>query len=66
MFGVRVGDALWKLGFRNGDELRDLNEMDITSPDHALEAYARLRSSPDLSAGIVRAGVPIRLRFVIC
>ncbi len=66
MFGVRAGDALWKLGFRNGDELRDVNEFDVTTPDHALEAYARLRSSPDMSAGIVRGGVPMRLRFVIC
>ncbi len=66
MFGVRPGDALFKLGFRNGDELRDLNELDITNPDHALEAYARLRDNPNVSAGIVRAGVPLRLRFVIC
>ena len=66
LFGVRVGDALWKLGFRNGDELRDLNEMDVTNPDHALSAYARLRDNPNVSAGIVRAGAPLRLRFVIC
>lgn len=66
LFGVRPGDALFKLGFRNGDELRDVNEMDVTDPSHALEAYARLRENPNLSAGVLRNGQLVRLRFVIC
>lgn len=66
IFGVTPGTPLFKLGFRNGDEVRDVNNMEIIRPESALTAYSRLRLEPNLSAGLIRNGVFVRLRFVIC
>jgi general secretion pathway protein C len=66
LYGVKKGDMMASLGFANGDELQDVNGFDITAPEKALEAYARLRTADTLEAGILRNGVYMRLYYVIC
>jgi general secretion pathway protein C len=66
LFGIKKGDMMSTLGFLNGDELEDVNGFDITAPDKALEAYARLRTADVIEAGILRNGVYMRLYYVIC
>jgi general secretion pathway protein C len=65
IFGVRPGTLMDAIGFENGDMLLRVNGYDVTSPDHALEAYARLRSSDRLYVEIERRGTPITITYRI-
>jgi general secretion pathway protein C len=60
-FGVRNGELLSALGIRNGDILETINQLDITTPEHALEAYSRLRTSAVLELRLTRAGAHVVL-----
>jgi hypothetical protein len=46
-----------RLGFRRGDLLLSVNGYDLSTPDRALEAYARLRGAEDFAVVFVRDGV---------
>lgn len=61
IFGVRPGSPLDQLGFRNGDVVRRVNELDVTSPDKALEAYQAVRQATELRIEMLRQGRPFRL-----
>jgi general secretion pathway protein C len=58
LFGVRPGTSLSAIGLENGDVLRDVNGIDVCSPDKALEAYAKLRRADEIRLGLVRHGAP--------
>jgi general secretion pathway protein C len=63
MFGIRPTSLLGRLGMQNGDVLHSINGYDMTSPDRALEAYARLRSSDRLTVSISRRGARTNLDY---
>ncbi len=65
VYGIRRNSLLGRLGVQNGDMLRTINGYDMTSPDSALEAYARLRSADHLTLSIVRRGQPTTLDYNI-
>lgn len=65
MYGIRRNSLLGKLGLQNGDMLRTINGFDMTSPDSALEAYARLRNADHLSLQVVRRGQPTTIDYNI-
>jgi len=65
MYGIRRNSLLGHLGLQNGDMLRTINGFDMTSPDSALEAYARLRSADHLSLQVVRRGQPTTIDYNI-
>lgn len=65
LFGVRSDTLLGKLGLKNGDRLESINDFDMTSPEKALEAYARLRTADSLSVKINRRGKPMSIDFRI-
>ena len=65
MYGIRRNSLLGRLGMQNGDVLRTINGFDMTSPDKALEAYARLRESDHLTLSVVRRGQPTSVNFNI-
>jgi general secretion pathway protein C len=59
--GVRLArvapdSLLGSLGMKNGDELRSINGFEMTDPQKALEAYARLRTSDNISVALQRGG----------
>jgi len=56
LFGVRPDTLLGVLGMENGDRLQTINGFDMTSPEKALEAYARLRTADHLTIQINRRG----------
>jgi len=56
LFGVRPDTLLGTLGMENGDRLQTINGFDMTSPEKALEAYARLRTADHLTISINRKG----------
>lgn len=65
LFGIRSDTLLGTLGFQNGDRLETINGFDMTSPEKALEAYARLRTANGLKVQITRQGKPATVDFRI-
>jgi general secretion pathway protein C len=65
LFGVRPDTLLGALGMENGDRLEKINGFDMTSPEKALEAYARLRTSDHLTVSVNRRGQAMNLDYNI-
>jgi general secretion pathway protein C len=68
--GMRVsnvgkGTLLSTLGVRNGDQIRSINGFEISNPEKALRAYARLRSASDISIQLQRGKSPVTLDYHI-
>lgn len=62
---IRSGTLLDTVGLKDGDTLRAINGFELTDPQRALEAYARLRSANRLSLAFERDGKPMTLDFNI-
>ena len=65
LFGVRPDTLLGALGIQNGDRLQSINGFDMTSPEKALEAYARLRTADHMTVQINRKGSNMNLDYNI-
>ena len=65
LFGVRPDSLLGTLGLENGDRLQSINGFEMSDPQKALEAYARLRSADKLTVTVNRRGKPMNLDFSI-
>lgn len=65
LYGIRRRDTLSLLGFENGDGVRRVNGLDVTSPDASLEAYAQLRNSTEFHVELDRRGAPLTLHYRI-
>ena len=65
LLNIRPDTLLGKLGLQAGDMLKSINGFDMTSPEKALEAYAKLRTAPQIQIGIVRGGKPMNIEFNI-
>ena len=65
MYGIRPDTLLGKLGMENGDRLQTINGFDMSSPEKALEAYARLRTADKLTVQINRRGQNTNLDYTI-
>jgi general secretion pathway protein C len=65
LFGVRPDTLLGVLGMENGDRLETINGFDMTSPEKALEAYARLRTADHLTIKVNRRGSATNIDYNI-
>jgi general secretion pathway protein C len=65
LYGIRRNSLLGKLGIQNGDLLKTINGADVSSPDSALEAYAKFRSASNLSVAVTRRGQDMTLGYDI-
>jgi general secretion pathway protein C len=65
LFGVRPDTLLGTLGMENGDRLEKINGFDMTSPEKALEAYARLRTADHLTISMNRKGQEMNIDYNI-
>jgi general secretion pathway protein C len=65
LFGVKPDTLLGVLGMENGDRLQTINGFDMTSPEKALEAYARLRTADHLTVEVNRKGQNTNLDYNI-
>ena len=65
LFGVRPDTLLGTLGMENGDRLQTINGFDMTSPEKALEAYARLRTADHLTISLNRKGADQNIDYNI-
>jgi general secretion pathway protein C len=65
LFGIRPDSLLGSLGLENGDRLQSINGFEMSDPQKALEAYARLRTADHLTVSVNRHGAPINIDFNI-
>jgi general secretion pathway protein C len=65
LFGIRPDTLLGTLGLQNGDRLEAINGYNMASPEKALEAYARLRTAPNLNIKVSRRGSPMSIDYHI-
>ncbi len=65
LYGIRRSSLLGRLGIQNGDMLRTINGYDMTSPDTALEAYARLQSADRITINLQRRGSDMTIDYSI-
>lgn len=65
MFGIRPETLLGTLGMVNGDRLQTINGFDMSSPEKALEAYARLRTAEKLTISLNRNGQNMNIDYNI-
>ena len=49
----------------NGDRLESINGFEMSDPQKALEAYARLRTADHLTVSVNRSGTPMNIDFNI-
>jgi general secretion pathway protein C len=68
--GLRIGrvlpsSLLGKLGLKNGDVLRSINGFPLSSPEKALQAYARLRTASEIEIVLDRGGKPTSIDLQI-
>jgi general secretion pathway protein C len=56
LYSVRPDGPFAKIGMQNGDVISAINGLEITSPEKALEVYAKLKSASHLSVGLERNG----------
>jgi len=52
-----------QLGIRQGDILTNVNDIVLDNPGKGLEAFQRLRSSPEVVLGVIRGGEKTALTF---
>ncbi len=63
--GLKPDSLLTTLGIQNGDRLEAINGLELTDPEKALEAYARLRNWQHLLLTVNRNGVETNLDYDI-
>lgn len=63
LYGISSTSALAQLGFQNGDMLRSINGAEMSSPEQALEAYARLRNASAYEVRLDRRGTPMTFTY---
>ncbi len=56
--GLKPDNILSKLGMQNGDLLQSINGFDMSDPEKAVDAYAKLRSAGKLAITVNREGTP--------
>jgi general secretion pathway protein C len=64
-FAVRPDGPFAMIGVQNGDIISSINGLEITSPEKALEVYAKLKSASHLSLGIERNSQKITKEYNI-
>jgi general secretion pathway protein C len=65
LFAVRPDGPFALIGMQNGDIISSINGLEITSPEKALEVYAKLKSASHLSLGMERNGQKITKEYTI-
>lgn len=62
---IRKDSVYFKLGLRNGDVIKSINKVDISSPDKALDLFMKLKGVKKFTIEILRRGKPVQLTLRI-
>jgi general secretion pathway protein C len=63
--GIKGDSILGELGMKNGDMLTGINGFDMTDPEKAVDAYAKLRKAGKLDISMTRDGAPVGIKIQI-
>lgn len=63
LLGIRPDSLFALLGLRNGDVVRSLAGHDLTTPEHALQAYSNLRNAKTVKVDLTRGQAPLSLTY---
>ena len=61
LLSVQPGTLLAAIGLQPGDVVKSINGFDVTSPEKLLEAYATLKTAPQLQVGLMRGGADLQI-----
>lgn len=62
---IKPNSAIAKIGLRNGDQLKAINGLELTSMEAGLTMYQKLRESTSIEVEVVRGGKPVTLNYSI-
>ncbi len=65
LYAIRPTSVYAKLGFSNGDLVREINGFALDSPDQMLEIYTKLRDATSLEIALTRRGRDETIRIEI-
>jgi general secretion pathway protein C len=65
LFAIKPQSIFAKIGLKNGDVIRKVNDQDITSPEKAFGVFQQLRNEKNLSVEISRRGQNQTLSYEI-
>ena len=65
IYAVRPSSLWAHIGLTNGDSVEAVNGMNLSTPDKALEIYAKLKTASNLDVSIMRRGMPLHMIYRI-
>jgi general secretion pathway protein C len=65
LYAIRPNSIFGLIGLQNGDTIKSINSLDMSSPDKALEVYTKLRNASHLSVQVERRGENVTLDYSI-
>lgn len=65
LYAIRPNSIFGKIGLQNGDTVKAINGMDMSTPDKALELYTKLRNASHLSVSVERRGETVTMDYAI-
>jgi general secretion pathway protein C len=65
LYAIRPNSIFSLIGLQNGDTVKGINGMDMSSPDKALEVYTKLKNASHLSVQVERRGETVNLDYTI-
>jgi general secretion pathway protein C len=65
LYAIRPSSVYARLGLTNGDTLKSVNGLELSSAEKALEVYTKLRDAKSLEVQIERRGKPLTLVYTI-
>jgi general secretion pathway protein C len=65
LYAIRPNSIFGLIGLQNGDTVKAINGLDMSSPDKALEIYTKLRNASHLSVNVERRGENLTLDYSI-
>ncbi len=65
LFGIRPNKGAGAVGLQNGDRIEKVNGLDLTGPDEAMAAYAKLKNASRIELQLTRRGQPMTITYTI-
>lgn len=65
LYAIRPASIFGKIGLQNGDTVKQINGMEMATPDQALAVYSKLRTASHLTVSLERRGETITLDYTI-
>jgi general secretion pathway protein C len=65
LYAIRPNSIFGKIGLQNGDTVKAINGLDMSTPDKALEVYTKLRNASHLTVQVERRGESLTLDYTI-